>query len=274
MKPPSLAQTLRRSAGRLRHRWSLPYATFAGPPAGGSVSDLFLWRQEGGGTRFVAENTLALLTGDPINVKHRLTFFDADGTLFQEMDWLSSEIYTTIEPGDLGLPLGTFIHATFYERSSLPPQTKALLGLQRAHRGYCAYRRQPTSVWSSVHGNVGGITNGATDADHHHELLARRRRKFLYTPQVHLHNSQTVRLFFLNPCRQAESISIFLNSIDATSPSADPLHTLLVPSLGVRSCILQGKDGYLTCLSRLPMCRPLVFVEEAGTSDHFDVFHT
>jgi hypothetical protein len=150
----------------------------------------------------------------------------------------------------------------------------ALLSLQRAHRGYCAYRRQANAVWSSVHGNVGGITSGATPADQNHRLLARRRSKFLYTPQVRLRSNQTVTLFLLNPCRQAESISIFLNSVDANTPSTEPLQTLLVPSLGVRSCVVEGGEGYLTCLSRLPMCRPLVFVEEAGVSHHFDVFHT
>lgn len=274
MTTSSLPATLRRSAGRLRHRWSLPYATFAAPPSGGSVSDLFLWRGDGAGTRFVGENTLALLTGEPIEVRHRLSFFDADGIPFHAVDCLSSGLYTTIEPGDIGLPMGTFIHATFYEAESLPPQSQALLSLQRAHRGYCAYRRQDNSVWSSVHGNFGGITSGATATDHHHRLLARQRRTFLYTPQYHLRHHQTVTLFFLNPCRQAQTIAIFLNGLEAKSGNSDPLQTLRVPSLGVRSCTLEGEEGYLSCRSRLPMCRPVVFVEEAGVSHHFDVFHT
>lgn len=274
MKPSLISGPLRRSAGRLRHRWSLPYATFATLPAGGSVSDLFLWRGDVAGTRFVAENTLALLTGEPIEVRHRLSIFDANGTPFREFDYLSTDTYTPIEPGDIGLSIGTFIHATFYDESSLEPKTKALLALQRAHRGYCDYRRQPNSVWSSVHGNFGGITSGAMPADHQHKLLARRRSQFLYTPQYHLRPHQTVTLFFLNPCRDTESISIFLHGRDGDTRSREPLQTLLVPSLGVRHSILQGKEGYLSCLSHLPMCRPVVFVEEAGMDHHFDVFHT
>lgn len=274
MKPSLIPGALRRSAGRLRHRWSLPYATFASPPSGGSVSDLFLWRGDVAGTRFVAENTLALLTGEPIQVRHRLSFFDADGTPCRECDSLSTEMFTAIEPGEIGLSLGTFIHATFYDETSLPPDGQSLRALQRAHRGYCEYKRQPDSVWSSVHGNFGGITSAARHTDHNHGLLARPRSRFLYTPQYHLRPDQTITLFFLNPCRDQEAITIFLNAGDANSPHSQPLQTLLVPSLGVRHFSLHGKEGYLSCLSRLPMCRPVVFVETAGMDHHFDVFHT
>ena len=270
----AIVARLRRSAGRLRHRWSLPYACFGRPPEGGSVSDLFLWRGDGAGTRFIAENTLALLTGTPIEVRHRLSFHDAEGTLFRELDWVSSDLYTTIEPCDLALPLGTFIHATFYDPSSLPPDTGALRALGRAHRGYCDYRRRADSVWSSVHGNVGGITSAATPSDHRHRLLARPRRHFLYTPQYHLRPSQTVTFFFLNPSGRPQSIALFLNGATPNDGHGEPLQTLLVPSLGVRHCVVEGREGYLSCRSRLPMCRPLVFVEEAGSSHHFDVFHT
>lgn len=269
-----MAGVLRRSAGRLRHRWSLPYATLATPPSGGSVSDLFLWRGDVAGTRFVAENTLALLTGKPVVVRHRLSFFDGDGKPCRELDLLSSESYSAIEPDDVGLSLGTFIHATFYDESPLLAEDRALLALQRAHRGYCEYRRQPDSVWSSVHGNVGGITSGAKGTDHRHTLLARQRSKFLYTPQFHLRPNQTVTLFFLNPCLHSESISIFLTGVDDHRPNSTYLQTLQVPSLGVRHFIIDGQEGYLSCLSRLPMCRPVVFVEEAGMGHHFDVFHT
>ncbi|MEB3334089.1 MAG: hypothetical protein VKP70_03805 [Cyanobacteriota bacterium] len=270
----AIAARLRRSVGRLRHRWSLPYASFGRPPRGGSVSDLFLWRGDGGGTRFIADNTLALLTGAAVEVRHRLTFFDPEGTPFRELDWFSADPYAILEPGDLNLPLGTFIHATFYDPATLSAEGQALWALGRAHRGYCDYRRQADSVWSSVHGNVGGITSGALPSDHRHRLLARRRRRFLYTPQVHLRASQTATLFFLNPCGRPQSIALSLTGTDPDGPRGEPLHTLLVPSLGVRRCVVEGREGYLSCRSRLPMCRPLVFIEEVGNSHHFDVFHT
>jgi hypothetical protein len=42
----------------------------------------------------------------------------------------------------------------------------------------------------------------------------------------------------------------------------------------VGRCVLHGVEGYLSFRSRLPMCRPLVFVEREDNRHHFDVFHT
>ena len=265
---------VRRSAGRLRHRWSLPYASFSRLPAGGSVSDLFLWRGDIGGTRFIAENTLALLTAEPIEVIHRLTFFDAEGQFFHESENRTRDLYKTIDPGDIRLSLGTFIHSTFYDSASLSSATRSLLNLQRAHRGYCQYRRQKDSIWSSVHGNLGGITSTADLNNHNHRLLARSRRPFLYTPQHHIRAEQTVILYFLNPCRKDAAISIFRCHSEKEASPAEPLQTLQVPSLGVRNCEVSGLEGYVTCRSNLPMCRPILFIEDNRNDHHFDVFHT
>jgi hypothetical protein len=265
---------VRRSAGRIRHRWSLPYASFSRLPAGGSVSDLFLWRGDMGGTRFIAENTLALLTAEPIEVIHRLTFFNADGQPFHESETRTTDPYKTIEPDDIGLGLGTFIHATFYDSDKLSADTRTLLELQRAHRGYCQYRRQKDSVWSSVHGNIGGITSTADRNNHSHGLLARSRRPFLYTPQYHIRAEQTVTLFFLNPCRKDAAISIFRCRSEKEARPSEPLQTLQVPSLGVRNVEVTDLEGYVTCQSKLPMCRPIIFIQDAYNHHHFDVFHT
>ena len=78
----------------------------------------------------------------------------------------------------------------------------------------------------------------------------------------------------MNPSGRPQSIALFLNGATPNDGHGEPLQTLLVPSLGVRHCVVEGREGYLSCRSRLPMCRPLVFVEEAGSSHHFDVFHT
>jgi hypothetical protein len=144
------ATKIRSTADLLRVRWLLPHAIFESPSSGGSMSDLFLWRGDVAGTRFIAENTLALMTGEPIEVRHRLTFYTEDGKFLQELDFLSSDTHTAIEPGDIGLKLGTFIHSTFYDPCKLVAEQMDLLRLQRWHRGYCEYRRSEGSVWSSV----------------------------------------------------------------------------------------------------------------------------
>jgi hypothetical protein len=270
----AILSKVRRSGGRLRYRWSLPYASFSRLPAGGSVSDLFLWRGDIGGTRFIAENTLALLTAEPIEVIHRLTFFDAEGQPFHEFESSSRDLYKTIDPGDIGLSLGTFIHSTFYNSADLNSATRGLLNLQRAHRGYCQYRRQKDSIWSSVHGNLGGITSTADLNNHNHRLLARSRRPFLYTPQHHIRAEQTVMLFFLNPCRKDAIISISRCHSEKEASQGEPLQILQAPSLGVQKFEITGLEGYVTCRSRLPMCRPIIFIQDDYNHHHFDVFHT
>jgi hypothetical protein len=242
---------------------------------GGSVSDHFLWRGDVAGTRFVAENALALLTAEPIEVLHRLTIYDENGKLFREFNYDSSEPYAVIEPGGSGPLIGTFIHSTFYDTTKLNPDQKLLLDLQRWHRGYCEYRRRPDSVWSSVHGNFGGITSEAKANNRYHRLLARARGTFLYTPQYLLRNTQTVTAYFLNSCPNDQTIEVFFTPKGADcNEHSELVATLKVPPLGVRQMSVSKKEGYITCRSRMPVCRPLIFAEEEGMDHHFDVFHT
>jgi hypothetical protein len=107
-----------------------------------------------------------------------------------------------------------------------------------------------------------------------HGLLARSRRPFLYTPQYHIRAEETVTLFFLNPCPKDAAISISLCGSRKEASPSEPLQTLQVPSLGVRNFEVTGLDGYVTCQSKLPMCRPIIFVRDAYNHHHFDVFHT
>jgi hypothetical protein len=270
----SNATKIRSTADLLRVRWLLPHAIFEKPSPGGSMSDLFLWRGDVAGTRFIAENTLALMTAEPIEVRHRLTFYTEDGKFFQELDYLSSDTYTAIEPGNIGLKLGTFIHSTFYDPSKLEAEQRYLLRLQRWHRGYCEYRRSEGSVWCCVHGNFGGVTSGSNADDHRHRLLARPRVKFLYAPQYLLRPGQKVTAYFLNPCCRNQTYEIFFNPKGVKSGLNHQAYALDVPPLGARMTSIINQEGYITCRSRLPICRPIMFVEEEGQTHHFDVFHT
>lgn len=271
---------LRATLGRVLHRATLPYASLAAVPAGASVSDLFLLRADGAGCRFVAENTLALLTGKPVEVLHRLRIFDADGSPLRTIERLSRSCFTTIdlddvpaEPGASLLELGTFVHSTHYDLGELDADGAELLSLQRLHRGYCQYRRTPQSVWSSVHGNFGGVISEADPGRTGQRLLARRRAPFLYTPQYRFRAGEPASLFFLNACAGPERVEI-LRAPELEDEPPRLLERVVVPSLGVRRVRLAGHGGYLSFRSRLPMCRPIVFLEPIDQPQHFDVFHT
>ena len=97
---------------------------------------------------------------------------------------------------------------------------------------------------------------------------------FLYAPQYLLKPDKKVTAYFLNPCRSNQIYEIFFNPKGDKSGANYPIDTLVVPPLGVRKSSINSREGYITCRSRLPICRPIMFVEEEGQTHHFDVFHS
>jgi hypothetical protein len=281
MSSPTTIRRLRTALGRIRFRAYLPHTTFPHALAKGiSISDQFLYRADIAANRFVAENALALLLGQPVEVTHRLFFFDPQGRPLAERTFRSSRYFESllIDPIDSepAPEFATFIHATTYAEDALPEEERrsgALRSLQRQHRGYCLYQRTPDSVFSAVHGNFGGIVTDGTLSQARHQLLARHRDHFLYTPQHRFRGEDKVWLFLMNSCPTTETVEVIRPGIgEGGQPQRHA--SLVIPPLGVRRCVLEGVEGYLSFRSRLPMCRPLMFVENGGNPCHFDVFHT
>jgi hypothetical protein len=263
---------MKAALGRIRYRAYLPYTTLPISFAEGvSISDQFLYRGDIAANRFVAENTLALLLGEPLEVTHRLIFFDADGSHLCEQSHLTSSYFDTIQIEPIGFAYASYVHTTSYAKSSL--LVEELRSLQRHHRGYSLYKRTSDSVFAAVHGNFGGIATDGSRTLARHQLLARHRSPFLYTPQHRFNKGDSVWLYLMNSCSTRETVEVIL---PATGQEPEPrIHTsLTIPSLGVGRCVLDGVEGYLSFRSRLPMCRPLVFVEREDNRHHFDVFHT
>ena len=276
----NVLKPVRSTLGRIIHRGSLPYTSLPLRPGSRSFSDHFLFRGDLAGHRFVAENTLALLSGEAVPMTHRLSFFDPEGTFLGHRDTPSSRLFTAIDVADPGAELASYIHTSHYAPDILRAFSAQHVGeanLRRLHRGYALYRRTVRSVYAAVHGNVGGIRlagQGRTGRTRH---LARRRGWFLYTPQIRFTADQIVSLYLLNPCLQPEQITVLhVTPPEPTLPSAElpVLSRLTVPGRGLRCCRLEGITGYISLRSRLPMCRPLIFIEDPNHPDHFDVFHT
>jgi hypothetical protein len=262
---------MKAAVGRILHRSSLPYAAFPTGLGGASISDQFLYRGDIDATRFVAENTLALLRGEPVEVVHRLRFFDSRGRHRHDHEIRTDRYFQAIDLSPLKqslpeLEFATFIHSSFYESASEPE-------LARMHRGYCQYRKTPESVWSSVHGNFGGIVTRPGERPDQHRLLARRRGVFLYTPQYRFDPATRATLYFMNACRSAETVEVLLTPEQPEAPSR-PHARLRIEPLGVERCVVEGHSGYLSLRSQLPMCRPQVFIEDERQPQHLDVFHT
>jgi hypothetical protein len=281
MRAPLSIGRLRAAISRVRFRAYLPHTTFPQAlPKGVSLSDQFLYRGDIAANRFVAENALALLLGEPVEVSHRLIFFDPQGRPLGERTCTSSRYFESIliDPIEFesASEFATFIHATTYAETALPEQERrsgSLRSLQRQHRGYCLYQRTPDSVFSAVHGNFGGIVTDGARSPARHQLLARHRDHFLYTPQHRFRGEDKVWLFLMNSCPTTETVDV-IRPAEEESVQARAHASLVIPPLGVQRCVLEGVEGYLSFRSRLPMCRPLVFVENGDNPCHFDVFHT
>jgi hypothetical protein len=277
MSTPISIRRLKAAVSRIRYRTYLPYSTFPRRLAKDStISDQFLYRGDIAANRFVAENTLALLLAQPVEVTHRLIFFDPEGRHLIDQTHRSSDYFTSILIEPIATEYATFLHTTSYADASLPEEelrSGSLRSLQRHHRGYSLYQRTPDSVFAAVHGNFGGIVTDDTGSPARHQLLARHRSPFLYTPQHRFAMEDRVLLYVMNSCPSSETVEVILPS---TEQEPEPrIHArLTIPPLGVARCVLGGVDGYLSFRSRLPMCRPLVFVEKEGNAHHFDVFHT
>lgn len=270
-------QQLRNSLGRIVHRSSLPYTSLPLRPGGASFSDQFLYRGDLAGHRFVAENSLALLSGEEVPMTHQLSFFDSEGRFLSHQEHSSSRLFSPIDVTDPGAELASYIHTSHYAPEvlrQLSARRPELTRLRRLHRGYALYRRTPRSVYTAVHGNVGGMRLAGDGRGGRTRHLARRRGWFLYTPQYGFEPRQTLSLYLLNPCRQQERITVLRGTGAGDSEAPELLADLQVPGRGLRCCRLSGISGYLTLRSRLPMCRPLIFIETDDQPDHLDVFHT
>jgi hypothetical protein len=281
MSAPLSIGRLRAAISRVRFRAYLPHTTVPQVLAKGvSLSDQFLYRGDIAANRFVAENAVALLLGQPVEVTHRLFFFDPQGRPLAERTFRSCRYFESllIDPiaSEPAPEFATFIHTTSYAEDTLPEAERlsgSLRSLQRLHRGYCLYQRTPDSVFAAVHGNFGSIVTDGARSPARHQLLARHRDHFLYTPQHRFHGGERVCLYVMNSCPSTETVEVIR---PAEGEGGQPRRhaSLVIPSMGVGRCVLEGVEGYLSFRSRLPMCRPLVFVENGANPCHFDVFHT
>ncbi|MFN7678816.1 MAG: hypothetical protein ACK5QW_09530, partial [Cyanobacteriota bacterium] len=154
---------LKTALARLAHKGTLPYASLRQPPPGGVVSDQFLYRGDIAATSFVAENTLALLAGRPLAVRHELRLFDPEGHAVGTLEVASDRFFATIPLAGLDLAFGSFLHFSRYAPEDLlawgldSEDLDTYRHLRRLHRGYCLYRKTARSVPAAVHGNFGGL---------------------------------------------------------------------------------------------------------------------
>ena len=151
-----------------------------------NFSDFFLFRSEKFDTVFVAENTLALLTSNPISCTHRFYFYDQYGASCGQYEVVSDSFHYKLKINSEmngNNIFGGFIHQTEYSRESLDqPQIIKLKNHIFHHRGYSGFRRHSinSNCYSFVHGNFGGmyIDKGKITS------ISKQRSIHHYSPQI------------------------------------------------------------------------------------------
>ena len=229
-------------------------------------SDFFIWNSTSARIDFIAENVRALLLGKEVPVTHVFKFFSEDGEFIEIQKYTSKNIFERIKikPIRTKSKYISFTHSIASEHSlekinSINSKIVKEIGEQ--NRGYTVYYPEKNIIGNVVHGNFGGISKN--------KLLAKRSfMHHIYTPIYRFENFHIYDLVFNNPTKNSIKIKVILNNKNKN-------FLINMPPLGTRFITIKNYYGSISCESRLPICRPLVFKNPAPNSKgDFDVFHS
>jgi len=236
------------------------------------ISDIFIFRFDGFDTEFIAENSLALLTGSKILCDHLLLFFDEQGH-FLKSERLPTDLYhkkisikTLLDIEKV--KLGSFVHFVRYSDEILKEYSSILKETTFQHRGYTGFKLNDSLAYSYVHGNYGGIYK-----KHQNNIfsVSRIRQKFVYTPQVKLKPGFKYEFFFVSPNKK----NIILDFYKVKNNKKDHIKTFKLKFLEICSLVLSFDDNSevynVSWESHLPVGRCIIFENNMHTNN---VFHS
>ena len=137
-----------------------------------------------------------------------------------------------------------------------------ILNFSEQNRGYTIYYPFNLDTGSVVHGNFGGISKNLKKS-------ARQTfRKHIYTPIYKFKDDCKYDLVFNNPTPNIIDIKIIFNNCQKVG-------YLKIPSMGTRNFPINNFEGSVSFISKLPICRALVFKNPTkNLKGNFDVFHS
>lgn len=235
------------------------------------VSDFFAFRLDGYETVFIAENNLALLSGQHIKCTHLFHFFDLEGNSCGVVEAEDDKFSYRLEINESitnGREVGGFTHHVKYPDAMLEKYSGLLSDISFQHRGYTGFRRSKDFGYSYMHGNFGGLY-----FDKHNRLksLARLRGKHIYTPQLIIKSDYSYDFLFSNPTNRSVSIKFFL----INNNSLENIEEALLPPYATHKTTLSDSripnDCNISWETNFPIGRCVIF---EYNSDYFDVFHS
>jgi hypothetical protein len=244
-----------------------PYGGAAPAEISGGASDFFLARGGDYETRFIAENTLAIINGRHLACRHVFNMLDPSGRSIGRREVVDDSYNTVVRftDADIDGAFCGFIHQVFYdELDSSVVQPKIF----HQHRGYTGFRLRshPDAVFANVHGNFGGLFENARGDI---EGFAVPRAQHCYSTQFSYSSGFRYELFYLNPTKSRLRIELFTVGDDQQTRE---LTSVVLSPLGAARVEYDGADQQIFWRSALAVCRPIIF-EYPVAGQSFDVFH-
>ncbi len=235
------------------------------------VSDFFAFRLDEYETVFIAENNLALLSGQHIKCTHLFHFFDLKGDSCGVVKARDDKFNYRLEIDKSitnGREVGSFTHHVKYSDTVLEKYSKLLSDISFQHRGYTGFRRSKDFGYSYMHGNFGGLY---FDKLNRLKSLARLRGRHVYTPQIAIRSDYNYDFLFSNPTNRSVSIKFFLINID----SLESVEEALLPPYATHKVTLSDaripNDCNISWETNFPIGRCVIF---EYNSSYFDAFHS
>lgn len=233
-------------------------------------SDFFIYATNYEENVFIAENIFALLEKKTRYVNHKFRFYNKNGILIKNYTFKSNDLFSKII-----LPkIYSSEKYLSFTHECLADEEKKLFVifennkryLSPEHRGYTIYKKTKSSLGNSVHGNFGRIYPSEKKV-----TAAIQRNYFVYTTVYFFEKDCEYHLVFNNPTNNNLNLYIKKNingELSATIGEID------IPEYGTNFIKLVNYSGTISILSKMPICRPLIFKNPSLSDANFDVFHS
>ncbi|WP_430469382.1 hypothetical protein [Thalassospira lucentensis] len=238
-----------------------------------SISDLFVWRTgDAWDTGFSLFNQLTHLFPERAEVD-RVSFivFDKFGKVIARKNeevppykrrFLSiSDVLSGVTHCDFGTV------AFFHDVTGIKELPAARSHL--TERGYIAYRKSSTPVWSYMHGNLQALCKDP-GASSYKFVAGSSSALMRYRPQLRFDDCEKFELAYTNPTPRAKRLCVRL--FDKDGETVKEIFRK-IPSCGAEMIRVDNSDRRIVMIEgegRIPMWRPAVF---KYAQQSFDVFH-
>ena len=233
-----------------------------------TISDFFIYDRDCLSVGFIAENIRAILLGYEVPITHNFKFFSKEGFLLDHQTFKTNDFFHKIRFNKIKCD-DKYISFIHYVSSDLKlnqiirnVEKSKILNFSEQNRGYTIYYPFNLDTGSVVHGNFGGISKNLKKS-------ARQTfRKHIYTPIYKFKEDCKYDLVFNNPTPKIIDIKIIFNNCQKVG-------YLKIPSMGTRNFPINNFVGSVSFISKLPICRALVFKNPTkNLKGNFDVFHS